>query len=249
MGINRIPALQGGPFGVRSFARRRITPYYATSLPWDTWVDPGRLFYSDNATTAAVAGDPVRLGGNLMNNGASLNMNQATLANRYVYRRGSNGKAWIEGDGARYFDSLTIPATAGFATAHLVKFTENGYYNLFDVLADNVMIWIDGSGRIEFNAGVGTASGFNDGNWHRVLSFTNPSLSGSGPAGCKLWVDGTLVITASSRTASANLTVSPFYRIFTNSWKGGVGPFGFGSFDLTPYVTDLDAWLATRIPT
>jgi hypothetical protein len=234
-------------------ARGRVTVspsgFDPLSLAWDAFFDPRYDYYSDNGMTLAVAADPVYLGKNQMNDGASLNISQATLATRMIYRVGANGVPWLEGDLSRYYDPLvSIPCTAGFCSAHLIKFTANGYYNLFEdsgLVAP--MIWIDGSGRIESNAGgAAVLSGFNDGAWHSVITYTGTA----GSPGHKVWVDGTLLYTSGSgQVSGTNRTINPFNRGNGTGWSGGIGYFGFGSFDPTANVADISAWMLGNKPT
>ena len=222
-----------------------------TQLAFDAFFDPNSQFYSDNGTTLAVAAATVQLGKNQMNAGASLNMSQSTSGARATYRVGSNSKAWIEFDGSRYYASLTIPCTAGLCTAHLLKFTNTGYHNVYDNdTAGGVanMLWVDGSGKLELNANGASAAGpYNDGTWRSVITYSPPNGTGNS----KMWVDGTLVINSAALSGTAGSTLLGLFNRPTGTapYKGGCGPFGFGSFDPTNYVADLTAWMLAQTPT
>lgn len=220
--------------------------YNPLSLPWDTFFDPNIDYYSNNGTTAAIDGVTVQLGKNQMNAGASLNLTQATSGLRMTYRVGANGKAWLEGDGTRYYSELDpIPCTAGLASFHLIKFTDAGYYNLFEEHVDQLpREWIDTAKDIEPN-GLTAIPGYDDGNWHTLITFTGPT----GSARTKVWVDGTLLTNVASGSIGTNKRINQFNRFGGSCWKGGVGCFGFGSFDPTNYVADLSTWALANKPT
>jgi hypothetical protein len=245
MGVNRIPPLPG-PFGVRRPFKRRI-PFDPLAAPWDTFFDPRTDYYSDNGSTLATAGATVQLGKNQMNAGASLNLSQASSGLRMTYRVGANGVGWLESSGG-YYESLLIPCTAGLVTAHLVKWDQNGYYNLWEDTSAAYRIWIDSSGRIE-PSGASSVSGYNDGNWHVVMLFIGPT----GSSRVTLWVDGVQIQTSTPFGIGTNKTINLFNRGSGTGWKGGVGYFAFGSFNPTTfsatYPADLATWMLANKPT
>lgn len=218
--------------------------FYPLSLPFNTLFNPNYGYYSNNGTTLAVDGATVQLGKNQRNAGASLNLSQSTAGSRMTYRVGANSVAWLQSTGGMY-DTITIPAGAGgLCTAHLIKWNATGsYFNLYeDNVSNTRRIWIDSSGGIEPN-GITAITGYSDGNWHALITY----FSAAGAA--KVWVDGTLKGSVSGIPSGTNVPINLFNRGAGTGWQGGVGCFGFGSFDPTSYVTNLSTWLLANKPT
>lgn len=219
---------------------------------WDAFYD-GSQYYSDNGTTLAGEGDTVQLGKNLANPGTR-DLSQSTSGARAVYHLGANGKPYLTFNGSKYYDALTIPCTDGLCTAHLLRFTNVGYHNVYDAYPDatNVMLWVESAGKLEINA-VTSAGPYNDGNWYSVITHT---AKAGDPSSARVWINGSLVInhTGLNGNAAANLLVNPFNRATgTAPYKGDCGPFGFGSFDPSTvsatFIANLTAWMLAQAPT
>lgn len=224
-----------------------------TAASWDAFYD-GSLFYSDNGTTLAGEGDTVQLGKNLANPGTR-DLSQSTSGARAVYHLGANGKPYLTFNGSKYYDALTIPCTAGLLTAHLLRFTNVGYHNVYDNAGTgglNTMLWVDGSGKLELNAdGPHAAGPYNDGVWRSVITHTQPFGQ---PSGNRIWIDGSLVVDTAGTNVNLNTAITLFSRSGgTAPYKGDCGPFGFGSFDPSAvsatFIADLTAWMLAQAPT
>lgn len=228
---------------VRTTAAAGFNPL---SLPWDAFFDLRYEVFSDNGSTPAVESATVQLAKNQANPG-SRDLSQATAGARAIYHLGANGKPYLTFDGSKYYDALAIPCAEGLCTVHLLRFTATGYHNIYDA-ANNVMLWVDGSGKIQVNADVSFPVGpYNDGEWRCVVSHTRKT--GISARDNRLWIDGKLVVDDWQGTnAAANTVVSMFNRNGAASYVGDVGPFGFGSFDPTDYVADLTAWMLSQAP-
>lgn len=207
-------------------------------IPSSLWTDSFR-------TTNPTAGQTCYWQDDSM--GLTANLYQSTAGRRPTYQANPH-RLVFDGTNDCFTNddatgSFVCPANNGIFSYHCLRLTATGYHNIYEKLGSATpMLWVDGAGRFELNAGVIVSAAKNDGDWHTVFAWHSAS-------GSQLWVDNVSVGTDATAVTTTVAAMGDFCRyVATSPYNGDSSERGFG--ELLPDAatrTLLHAYLMAEV--